>query len=98
MLAPQPITYVTKDGTVKTHEPSPIRMSAFDVARLARKADEEEVQVFVDFDMQEFVATSGSERGKVYHVHFGSCECKGFLFRGRCKHTAKLVRDYHKLL
>lgn len=97
MLAPQTIEYVTKNGEIKTHVPPGNCMTPADIKRLGQKAEAEGVKVFVDFDMQEFIATSGSKSGQVYFVHPRSCECLGFQFRGRCKHVAHLLRNLHKL-
>ena len=98
MLAPQPIEYQTKDGTVKTHVPPGNKlMSPSTIRRLGQKAETEGVKVFVDFDMQEYIATSGSVEGQVYFVHPLSCSCKGWQFRGYCKHQAHLLRNLHKL-
>lgn len=97
MFAPQPIQYMTKDGQIKTHVPRGLQMSPADIKRLGEKAEAEGIKVFVDFDMQEFIATSGTKQGQVYFVHPNSCSCDGYLYRGRCKHIAHLVRNLHKL-
>ena len=94
MLAPQPIEYTTKDGQINTFVPTGKRdMTAADVKRLGQKAEAEGVKVFIDWELQEFIATSGTQEGQVYFVHPRSCSCKGFLFKGRCKHLAKLVQS-----
>jgi hypothetical protein len=38
-------------------------------------------------------ARSYSDNRRVYKVNANGCECKGFFYRGHCKHHAGFVKD-----
>ena len=61
------------------------------LVRLAAKARHEGVQLFRDRADGRYYASSASTPGTRYMVTGYSCECRGFVAHGRCKHYAALM-------
>jgi len=59
--------------------------------RLLAKARTEGVQLFRDRSDGRYYASSASTPGTLYMVTGYSCECRGFVAHGRCKHYAALM-------
>lgn len=60
------------------------------LSRLLQKARAEGVQLMRDRDGRHF-ATSTSQPGHLHYVTGYSCDCRGFVTHGRCKHYAALL-------
>ncbi|MDQ3654246.1 MAG: hypothetical protein M3457_04105, partial [Chloroflexota bacterium] len=60
------------------------------LTRLLAKAKAEGVTLIKDADGRHF-ASSVSEPGKLHYVTGYSCDCRGFVAHGRCKHYAALL-------
>ncbi len=61
------------------------------LVRLAAKARDEGVHLFRDRSDGRYYASSASAPGLRYMVTGYSCECRGFVAYGRCKHYAALM-------
>ncbi len=59
--------------------------------RLLAKARREGVRLFRDRSDGRHYASSGTTPGRLYYVTGFSCECRGFVAHGRCKHHAALL-------
>jgi hypothetical protein len=62
--------------------------------RLARKAQAEGVQLFVNRRDNRHYAASVSRPGTRYYVTLFSCTCPGFFHHGVCKHQSALLVAY----
>jgi hypothetical protein len=60
------------------------------VMRLAAKAKQEGVRLYVDRRDGRHYASSATTAGRLYFVTLASCTCPGFVSHGRCKHWAAL--------
>jgi len=60
---------------------------------LADKAMREGVRILRTLDSGEAFALSTSQPNRLYRLTAHSCQCKGFLYYGRCKHHALLLRQ-----
>ncbi len=60
------------------------------LTRLAAKARQDGIKLFRDRSGRYF-ASSASSPGTLHYVTGYSCDCKGFVAHGRCKHHAALM-------
>ena len=65
--------------------------------RLAEKARQEGVKLYVDRRDGRHYAASTSRPGLRYYVTLLSCTCPGFIAHQRCKHHAALLSSYNQL-
>ncbi|MGI8405296.1 MAG: hypothetical protein ACR2OE_11140 [Thermomicrobiales bacterium] len=72
--------------TVRTSETSEQALE-----RLLAKARTEGVQLFRDRSDGRHYASSVTTPGRLYYVTGYSCECRGFVAHGRCKHHSALL-------
>jgi len=69
------------------------RQTAEDHHRRAAQAERKGVRIFLDHHTGQHVATSASNPAGCYHVSIEGCTCRGFVFRGRCKHHSLRIPD-----
>jgi len=80
--------------TTVSSTPAPtFRQDVQRLQALADKAVREGVRILRTIDTGEAFALSTSQPGHLYRVTAVSCQCKGFLYHGRCKHNALLLRE-----
>lgn len=60
------------------------------LSRLLDKAKSEGVRLYRDHDGRHY-ASSASQPGTLHYVTGYSCDCRGFVSHGRCKHYAALL-------
>ncbi len=60
------------------------------IMRLAAKAKQEGVRLYVDRRDGRHYASSATTAGRLYYVTLASCTCPGFATHQRCKHWAAL--------
>jgi len=71
--------------------------SAEDHHHRAVQAEREGVRILVDARTGQHVATSASNPAGCYHVTPNGCTCRGWTFRGRCKHHSVLLAELGRI-